>query len=170
MDAVIIGNFDVENLSIIPNFPYTGWWYNYFSGDSILVENTTAMIPLEPGEFNIYTSKSIPSPGDDILADVKKEDTKIATEYQLYQNYPNPFNPSTVIEYSIPSNVERLTSEVNLIIYDVLGREMVVLVNEEQPAGRYKVTFDADGLPSGIYFYQLRAGSFIESKKMILLK
>jgi len=87
------------------------------------------------------------------------------TSYNLAQNYPNPFNPITNIQYQVSSN-----TQVSLKVYDVLGNEVATLVNEEQPAGSYKVNFDATGLSSGIYFYKLQAGSFIETKKMILLR
>ncbi|MBK9096685.1 MAG: T9SS type A sorting domain-containing protein [bacterium] len=85
--------------------------------------------------------------------------------YTLSQNYPNPFNPSTVISYRLP-----VTSNVSLKVYDVLGNEIATLVNEEKPAGEYEVEFNAAKLPSGIYFYKLEAGSFSETKKMILMK
>ncbi len=88
-------------------------------------------------------------------------------EYQLYQNYPNPFNPSTVIKYSIPSSVK---SDVKLVVFDILGRKVATLVNGQQRAGSYEVHFDASHLTSGIYFYRLQSGSFVESKKMLLLK
>ena len=103
--------------------------------------------------------------------------------YELFNNYSNPFNPGTKIKYSIPLNVKRETLNVSLKVYDVLGREIVTLVNEESAtggAGSYEVEFSAEGLTSGIsakggyvsgvYFYQLRAGSFIETKKMVLMK
>jgi photosystem II stability/assembly factor-like uncharacterized protein len=83
----------------------------------------------------------------------------------LKQNYPNPFNPTTKINYQIPE-----LSFVTLKVYDVLGNEIATLVSEEKPAGSYEVEFSAMGLPSGIYFYKLQAGSFIETKKMVLLK
>jgi hypothetical protein len=85
--------------------------------------------------------------------------------YELIQNYPNPFNPSTTIHYSIPK-----LSFVSLKIYDVLGSEISTLVNEEKQAGTYEVKFDAGGLSSGVYFYQLNAGDFEETKKMILIR
>ena len=88
-----------------------------------------------------------------------------AEEFHLSQNYPNPFNPSTRIQYSVNS-----TQKVTLKVYDLLGREITALVNEEKPAGQYEVEFNGTNLPSGIYFYQLKAGSFVETKKMILLK
>lgn len=89
----------------------------------------------------------------------------IPSEMQLYQNYPNPFNPLTRIQYSVNS-----TQNVMLKVYDLLGKEVATLVNEEKPTGEYKVEFSGEGLPSGIYFSQLKAGSFVETKKMILLK
>lgn len=84
---------------------------------------------------------------------------------RLEQNYPNPFNPTTKISYSIPQS-----SNVTLKVNNVLGSEVATLVNEEKAAGRYKVEFDATALPSGIYFYQLQAGDYTNTKKMILMK
>ncbi|MFZ2865571.1 MAG: T9SS type A sorting domain-containing protein, partial [Ignavibacteriaceae bacterium] len=80
-------------------------------------------------------------------------------------NYPNPFNPVTSIQYAIANK-----QFVKLIVYDVLGNEIAVLVNEEKPAGEYKVTFNAAGLPSGVYLYQLKAGEFNSVRKLVLLK
>lgn len=95
--------------------------------------------------------------------DSKKE--LLPTEYTLYQNYPNPFNPTTTIKYDLPN-----TTDVSLIIYDILGRKVKELVNTRQQAGRYEVQFNASNLASGIYIYQLIAEKYISSKKMILLK
>jgi hypothetical protein len=103
-------------------------------------------------------------------------------DYSLLQNYPNPFNPSTIIKFTIPSVGTRDLVSVQLRVYDVLGNEIATLVNEEKPSGSYEVNFDSRGLtrlpdgqvhqtlPSGIYFYQLRAGKFIQTKKMLLVK
>jgi hypothetical protein len=94
-----------------------------------------------------------------------EEDNQLPTVFSLQQNYPNPFNPMTTIKYEIPE-----LSFVTIKIYDVLGNEIASLVNEEKPVGTYEVEFDATNLPSGIYFYQLSAGDFISTKKMILIK
>jgi photosystem II stability/assembly factor-like uncharacterized protein len=91
-------------------------------------------------------------------------------EYSLEQNYPNPFNPVTTIHYSIPLDVTLETKNVVLKVYDILSNEVATLVNEEKPVGNYKIEFNALNLASGIYYYQLRAGDYIETKKMILLK
>jgi len=96
--------------------------------------------------------------------EITNEFTK-PTAFSLFQNYPNPFNPSTKIKYSIPQS-----SNVVIKVFDVLGNEIETLVNEEKSTGTYEVTWYAEQLPSGVYFYQLKAGSFMETKKMILLK
>ena len=85
--------------------------------------------------------------------------------YHLSNNYPNPFNPSTKINYSITKQ-----SYVTLKVFDVLGREIETLINKEQPQGNYEVEFDAPTLTSGIYFYRIQAGNFVDTKKMILLR
>ena len=89
----------------------------------------------------------------------------IPYKFMLNQNYPNPFNPSTKISYSIPEQ-----SYVNLKVYDVLGREVATLADGEHVQGNYKFEFDASNLTSGVYFYRIQAGSFIDTKKMILLR
>lgn len=105
------------------------------------------------------------------------DDENITNSFVLSQNYPNPFNPSTKINFTIPSNVKELarlgrgeTSNVKLIVYDVLGRQIKTLVNNNLASGVYEVEFNAEGLSSGIYFYKLTAGQFSETKKMILTK
>ena len=165
MDVTIIGNFYVQTSNIDPEFQQTGWWYDYFSGDSINVTNPSEYISMQPGEFHIYTTVKLPTPEPYIVDDVEKTNDVTATNFNLEQNYPNPFNPSTSIRYSIPK-----TSLVTLKVYDVLGREVAALVNEEKPIGTYQVNLDASSLASGIYFYKIQAGSFISTKKMILLK
>ena len=101
---------------------------------------------------------------DELLPVDENETTP--TMYFLEQNYPNPFNPSTSIQYFIPE-----LSYVTLKVYDVLGNEIVTLVEEEKPAGSYEVEFSGkSGSASGIYFYQLKAGNYVKTKKMMLLK
>jgi plastocyanin len=102
-------------------------------------------------------------------------DDFIAGKFELNQNYPNPFNPATKIGFRIadfPSELRPAGTSgfVSLKVFDVLGNEVATLVNEYKPAGVYEVEFDAQGLPSGMYLYKLQAGSFVETKKMILLK
>ena len=103
---------------------------------------------------------------------VTRESSEILPNtFSLEQNYPNPFNPSTVINYSIPVGDANLASHpVILKIYDILGNEIKTLVNEVKRTGTYEITWNADNLPSGVYFYRLQAGDFIQTKKMILMK
>ena len=89
----------------------------------------------------------------------------IKSNFVLYQNYPNPFNPSTIIKYQVPE-----AGLVTLKVYDVLGREVKILVNQAKFLGEYSVQFDASALPSGVYFYSIIVGDFHQTKKMILMK
>ncbi len=89
----------------------------------------------------------------------------LPTKFELYQNYPNPFNPSTIIRYDVPTS-----SHVNITIYDLLGRQVGVLVNTDRAAGHYQATFNASRLPSGIYFYRLQAGTFQRARKFVFVK
>jgi len=92
-------------------------------------------------------------------------DGTIPQRYRLYQNYPNPFNPSTTIRFSLPQR-----SHVTLRVLDVLGREVATLVDGELNPGQHSVVFDAKNLPSGVYFYRLTAGPFVQQQKMIVVK
>jgi hypothetical protein len=107
---------------------------------------------------NVFWFKTI------IITEVNDE-TELSFSYNLEQNFPNPFNPSTHISYSIPEQ-----AKVLIKIFDVLGNEIETLVDELKPAGSYELTWNAESLPSGIYFYQLRSGAYTDTKKMILMK
>jgi hypothetical protein len=113
------------------------------------------------GDSDVWVIKLAPDP----LLDIESNNDIVISDFKLTQNYPNPFNPNTTIKYQIPK-----MNYVTLKLYDVLGSEIATLVNEEIPAGVYEVQFDASSLASGIYFYRLQAGNFVESKKMVLLK
>ncbi len=100
-----------------------------------------------------------------IVTEISEETSLQPSEFNLEQNYPNPFNPSTKISWQSPTGTHQ-----TLKVYDVLGNEVATLVNEEKPAGSYEVEFNASQLSSGVYFYKLTAGSFTDTKKMILLR
>lgn len=170
MDVVIVGNFYILPLNVTGNFTRTGWWYDFFSGDSIEVSNTSSAVPLGPGEFHIYTTVKLPTPEPGIVSNIQNEEVGTVTEFGLSQNYPNPFNPTTVIEYKILEPVN-----VSLKIYDLIGREIKTLVNQQQGNGIYKVRWLGDNnlginVASGIYFYRIEAGSFSETRKMMLIR
>jgi hypothetical protein len=117
------------------------------------------------GGKSYYRLKQIDFDGSFEYSNIVEVDFSLPIEFSLEQNYPNPFNPSTSIQYTISSK-----QNVQLLVYNVLGKEVAILVNEEKPAGNYEVNFDASKLSSGVYFYQLQAGSFVETKKMILIR
>ena len=104
-------------------------------------------------------------PLSEMITSLENTSMALPNQFALNQNYPNPFNPTTTIQYSIPQR-----SSVKLKVYDLLGNEIAELVNEEKDRGVYSVSFDASGLASGIYLYKIQAGSFVETKKMVLLK
>jgi len=104
-------------------------------------------------------------PLSEMITSVKRDSAVLPVDFALAQNYPNPFNPSTVITYQLPMN-----SHVVLKIYDVLGREIETLVNEDQKAGSYEVQFEGSNLPSGVYFYRLSAQNYVKTLKMVHLK
>lgn len=110
--------------------------------------------------------------GDDNPIGIQNHNTGIPKTFSLAQNYPNPFNPSTNISYSLPSS-----ANVSIKVYDILGKEVATLVNQKQNAGSYSITFSANNLGSGVYFYKItaapvggQAGTFTDIKKMILVK
>jgi hypothetical protein len=109
------------------------------------------------------------------ITSVKKSNNLPPSSFSLSQNYPNPFNPSTRIKYSVPSTANG-NMNVQIKVYDILGKEISTLVNETKPAGTYELEFNTQSnnkyknLSSGIYFYQMKAGSFVETRKFILLK
>jgi hypothetical protein len=96
---------------------------------------------------------------------VDDDNNSVPREFYLAQNYPNPFNPSTKIKFQIAD-----AGIVSLKVFDILGNEVLTLVNEQKPAGSYEVEFDASSLTSGVYFYQLKSGNLVQTKKMVLLK
>jgi glycosidase len=170
MDVVIVGNFDVIQRAINPNFSRTGYWYDYFSGDSVNISNTQEQLALLPGQFNIYTTKKLPTPPAGILLGAgESEDDIFIHDFSLMQNYPNPFNPSTNIRFNVAE-----AGIVSLKVYDLLGEEIVTLIDEYKPSGQYEVTFNGrnngSNISSGVYFYQLKVNSFVETRKMVLIQ
>jgi photosystem II stability/assembly factor-like uncharacterized protein len=118
-----------------------------------------------PNRINYYRLKQIDYNGSYEYSSVISADVSRIFTYSLEQNYPNPFNPSTIINYSVP-----VQGAVKIILFDALGREIKVLVDEQKSPGNYHTEFSASGLSSGVYFYQMKAGTFIETRKMLLLQ
>lgn len=154
-----------------------------FSGNTLLImNNITEAFPLNQKYFWRIRSENSRGVSDwsetwsfTTSTPTNVDDINSPKEFNLYQNYPNPFNPSTKIKFTIPASSLNLFSQgegtfVRLKVYDVLGNEVTTLVDEEKKAGTYEVNFNASELTSGVYFYKLQAGSFVQTKKMILLR
>ena len=119
----------------------------------------------KPSGKYLYRLKQIDNDGNfDFSAEIEVL-LNIPDDFELSQNYPNPFNPSTTIEYTIPEN-----TAVELKVFDILGKEIWTLVNEVKAPGKYEVLFEANNLSTGIYYYRMQAGDFVDTRKLILLK
>ena len=117
------------------------------------------------GGSDIWLIKTAPE-----ITHVEQNHYSMPFNFYLYQNFPNPFNPTTKIKFKIPGQARNDNMMVTLKVYDILGNEITTLVNEEKQPGTYEIEFDGVNLSNGVYFYQLTAGSFVETKKMVLLK
>ena len=171
LSNIQVNSVEREFLQFVPNGGrYT---FRYMTDSTTASEESVTIIAEAEGYIADTLITDIPY-GSEIVFDFELQQlpvgiddnvNTIPLEYSLQQNYPNPFNPTSTIVYGIPNN-----GLVTLQVYNLLGEVMVTLVNEEKSAGTYDVEFDASNLPSGIYFYKLQAGNFVETKKMILLK
>ncbi len=136
----------------------------YYNGKSILIDSNTNLYLLGDyyngiKQIDLITVKYSQPIG------IQPISNEIPRQYSLTQNYPNPFNPNTIIEFQLP-----VKSKIEIIVYDVLGREMEKLIDNELTAGHYKITFDGNKYSSGVYFYSLISKNYLETKKMILFK
>ena len=176
--TVVITNSGTDTLKIFGITANEGIFTSHVTAINILPGNsfidTLRFIPAVIATYNgwfLVTSNAASSPDTIKVTGKGETPQKVGTmidipkQFMLIQNYPNPFNPSTTIAYSIPGN-----EIVTMKVFDVLGKEAATLVNERKVAGEYSISFNAQDLPSGIYFYQLRSGNFVETKKMILMK
>ena len=153
--------------------PHLGWPQQNKIGDYFdMVSDDEGAFLAWAGTFNGEQDVYFGRINQNIVA-IKDEQKveKLPEDFSLSQNYPNPFNPSTKIRFSIPvTQGGNDRSQVTLKVFDVLGNEISVLINEEKPAGTYEVAFNSEGLTSGVYFYTLQAVSFVKTMKMILMK
>ena len=145
---------DWQVIGFIPGFGTTTEPKSY----SFVDEN------LSSGKYQ-YRLKQIDFDGSFEYSNIVEVEINSPTEFSLEQNYPNPFNPSTTIGFSIPER-----SFVTLKVYDMLGREVEVLISEQKESGNYQIGFNASDLSSGIYYYTLTTGNFTSTKKMSLVK
>jgi hypothetical protein len=159
--------FDVERAQEINGSPQNWIKIGFVegNGNSNSPKNYSFTDNPKFGSEYYYRLKQIDSDGNSEYSSIVNINMNIPNRFALEQNYPNPFNPSTTIKYNLPVN-----TDVQLRIFDVLGREVSILVNEFQKAGTYNIPFKAEELSSGIYFCRMNSGSFNSSVKMILIK
>jgi len=152
---------DSVNPGFISGNSISAWLW---SNQSNLEYETNITFKVGNGSFGSGIFSRVSIEGTNLVS-VSNTGTSVPKTFSISQNYPNPFNPSTKIQYEVPEK-----SIVSLKVYDVLGNEIITLVNKETLSGRYEVEFNATNLPSGVYFYRIQANNFVETKKMILLK
>jgi photosystem II stability/assembly factor-like uncharacterized protein len=177
-----ISNMFINSMAVYNNFIFAGsqsgvlvssdngaLWTNFSQGlpnnwfYAMVTDSTYIYAGVYGGSGGVYRR-----PLSDLVG-IKQINSNIPLSFSLSQNYPNPFNPSTTIKFSIPpSPLER--AGVRLNIYDILGREITTLVNEQLKPGEYSVTWDASNYPSGVYFYKIVSGDYYEAKKMVMIK
>ena len=171
-----------DDIEFVPGHPNEVWYVDlgsiYFSSDTgrtwteqnvysgnlsgrdiVFTDSTHGWLLCDSGRV-FYTSNN-----GGVVSGIPSNKERIHSEYLLMQNYPNPFNPTTVINYSVPK-----AGLVTINVYDILGREIKQLVNEQKNAGTYNIEFNASKLATGVYFYRMQSGSFAETKKLLLLK
>ena len=133
-----------------------------------------SIIPSTEIDLNLINRDIFFLPGlqTKIIANITdiNDDSTVPVEFNLFQNYPNPFNPSTKIRFAISNVASSFSLRTNLMVYDILGNEIISLIDKELPMGEYEFTFDASELSSGVYFYQLKVGSYVATKKMVLIR
>jgi hypothetical protein len=168
---MVLTNREIYHLMFHPHVlnQYNSWNDGYVIAHLEHISNRKNIWYVALGHLYLYHLLEYDEP--QVFAGNEQE---IMQGFILEQNYPNPFNPVTYIRFRIPDFPVGTSGLVSLKVYDILGREIAVLINEEKSSGDYEVEFDVSsfngGLPSGFYFYKLKAGEFIETKKMLLLK
>jgi hypothetical protein len=168
-------SLNIFNLYLMPSYSFTSGTHTLGSVRWNILDSSgcinTQILPISAifNELNPLTYGSGWSKTDTagcIPIGIKQISSKqLPREYKLYQNYPNPFNPMTTIKYDIAKS-----SEVEIAIYDELGREVVRLVNTKQNPGTYEVTWDASNYSSGLYFYRIKTNDYVQTNKMVLIK
>jgi len=182
-DSVLIGEGSLKSEQVVNEFTEFVVNFEYSSTDipDIAIIEFTIDSSLVDNKLHHGSKWYLDSLTFGPLSDICDELEKFPLTYSLYQNYPNPFNPTTKVKFTIPAVTLQQTKSDNFVtinVFDVLGNKIATLVKEEKAAGIYEIEFTVGGsgsaglpvLPSGVYFYQLRASNFVETKKMILLK
>ena len=151
MQAVVMGNFGLSDTSVSVNFKHTGWWYEYFTGDSINVTGTSYDFTLNPAEYRLYTStRIIPPPPSPLGTPMVNAGNNNNGAVRLFQNFPNPFSGTSVVDFSIPQ-----TMQARIDIYDITGRTVDVVTDQTFNAGTYTFNLNGAKFNSGLYYLTL---------------
>jgi hypothetical protein len=166
MNTIVFGNFDVITQDVFSGFQHTGTWYEYFTGIPLNVTDVNMTINLGPGKFKLYTDVQLPLP------DMSATDSVTTIKEIIMGNMnvmiaPNPFITEVQMRYFVEEN-----TQVYIGVYDMLGREIKTLVNEQQAKGIQQIIWDGKNsqgtlVPSGNYFYRITAGTYTVSGKLI---
>ncbi len=156
MDVAIQGNFGVTAANTGPAFPQTGWWYEYFTGDSLQVENTDLTLNFAPGEYRLYTNIRLNEPPGGFV-----RSTELVKDYFNLSLAPNPASGPVGIRFTLPA-----AGETRIEIYDISGRLVAVPLNERLPGGQHQVVWN-DRVSPGVYAVQLRVGNRVEVEEII---
>ncbi|WP_158278662.1 alpha-amylase family glycosyl hydrolase [Rhodohalobacter mucosus] len=168
MDALVIGNFGVTFNQLTVDFSAAGTWNDFVTGESIEVDNTLEQtFTLSPGEFRIFTSREIePAESNVFFKPGESQFATLPNDFIIEPNFPNPFNPGTTIRYVVPEE-----SPVRIDVYDILGRRVSTLVNNDlHPRGQFTINFDGSDLSSGVYITRMVGGGGSSVQKMTLIK
>ncbi|BBM68439.1 hypothetical protein RmaAA213_02850 [Rhodothermus marinus] len=164
LSVVVVGNFGLEPLVVTPTFPQTGTWYDYFNGDSLVVDDPNTGIELLPGEFRLYTNRYVgqAEPGL-ITVGLASGDVSVRPErVRLEAPFPNPFRTQVTLHYALPEPMR-----VKLAVYDLLGRRIATLADGLQAAGRHTITWTPEKLAAGLYLVRLEASGHAETRPVL---
>jgi hypothetical protein len=163
--VAISGNFGVTQSANGYGVQEDGWWYDFFSGDSLNLTTGSGKL-FDPGEFHILTNFRTEAPDSDIIVSVEEGPVPgLPARYKLHANYPNPLNPTTTIRFDLVQS-----EQVEISVFNALGQRVDVLLNSVKPAGSHTLVYDASNLASGVYFVKMKTAGFTASNKMLLLK
>ena len=161
-NVVIVGNFGVSTTMGTINFPKDGQWFDYFNKTELQVSGGALEVSLSPGAFHIFTSRDF---SELVTSNTRKETLAEKASFALLPNYPNPFNPSTQISFSLAKY-----GATSLRVYDLLGREVAILVDKPMTQGSHTIKFSGSGLSNGVYFVRLLQGSNTQTQTITLIK
>jgi glycosidase len=159
MDVAVIGNFNVTPTALGSPFQHDGWWYEYFSGDSLFVENPNAALDLLPGEYRLYTTVRLDEPPGGFISSTRE----LVTDAFSLQIMPNPASDWLVVDYQLPQ-----VAQVQIQLLDLLGRPVQSLFSGRQGAGAQRLSVSLDDLPGGMYLLQLRADGQVQTEKILI--